>query len=60
LNKINDILRNYTSISLDEMDDVKLMNRVDEKYVFEYDQIYKILNELSTIYNVLEVKNTRY
>lgn len=59
MNKINDILRNYSSISLGEMDDVKLMNRVDEKYVFEFDQIYKILNELSPIYNVLEVKNTR-
>ena len=56
---IKNILAGYDSISLKEMDAVKLMNRVDTKYMFHIDQLSEILNELQNDFRVLEINKTR-
>jgi hypothetical protein len=56
---IKNILEGFESISLEEMDSVKLMNRVDTKYMFLIDQLPGILNDLQSGFRVLEVNSTR-
>lgn len=52
-------LENFSAISLEEMDRVVLQNRVDTKYVFEYNLLPTILNDISPYYAVLEIENRR-
>lgn len=56
---IADILEGFEPISLKEMDSVKLMNRVDTKYMFLINQLPGILNDLQPDFRVLEVNRTR-
>lgn len=58
-NELNQVLSLFTPISLKEMDRVKLLNRVDTKYVFDFSTLIKILPELSKFYAVLEIDNKR-
>lgn len=53
------ILQQFEPISLSEMDRVKLLNRVDTKYVFELSKLEQILNDVSPFYSVLELKAKR-
>jgi hypothetical protein len=53
------ILNTFSPISLEEMDDVKLQDRVDTKYVFAAKHLPSILRELSKEYRCLEVKGIR-
>jgi hypothetical protein len=59
MDHIKDILAGFEPISLEEMDSVKLMNRVDTKYMFLIDQLPGILNDLQPEFRVLEVNSTR-
>ncbi|MCB0397473.1 MAG: polyphosphate polymerase domain-containing protein [Flavobacteriales bacterium] len=59
MNRLPDILNSFEAISLEEMDRVKLMNRVDTKFVFPLYQLEDILQSLSPDYKVLEVNNNR-
>ena len=52
-------LSTYSPISLDEMDSVKLMNRVDTKYVCHEAQIPAILEAAKDDYRVQEVIGKR-
>ncbi len=52
-------LKIFEPISLSQMDDVKLMNRTDTKFVFKSELLPHILEELSGHYRVLEVANSR-
>lgn len=56
---IKEILVGFEPISLQEMDEVKLMNRVDTKYMFHNDQLPEILNELQSEFRVLEINQVR-
>ena len=60
LEKINQILNEYQPISLKEMDKVALLNRVDTKFVIDYDKLYSILNEVKNDYRVLTIKERRF
>jgi hypothetical protein len=53
------ILKDFSPVSLTEMDEVKLMNRTDTKFVLERDRFLSIFNVLSQDYKVLEVKGNR-
>jgi hypothetical protein len=46
-------LDSFETISLDEMDSVKLLDRVDSKFIFRRDQLPAILSELKPFYRVL-------
>lgn len=55
----NKILSDYTPISLSEMDEVKLLNRVDTKFVLSLSQFNDLLRSISNDYRVLEIDGKR-
>lgn len=59
LEEIDDILENFDPIYLEEMDQVKLMNRVDTKFAIAAGEFPKLLKQLEADYFSLEIKGTR-
>ena len=59
LNKIKEVLFQFESITLKEMENVKLMNRTDTKFVFHIEKFPSILEALKSDYKVLEIMNNR-
>ncbi len=59
MSSIVEILSNYESVGLKEIDSVKLMNRVDTKYVFSKTHLPSVLKELINDYYVLEIETKR-
>lgn len=57
--QIDKLLNIFDPIDLSRMDRVKLMNRVDTKFAFNFDFLLKILPLLKENYFLLEVENTR-
>ncbi|MEN9304055.1 MAG: hypothetical protein RL264_2484 [Bacteroidota bacterium] len=57
--RIDELLNTFDPIDLSRMDRVKLMNRVDTKFAFNFDFLLKILPLLKENYFLLEVENTR-
>ena len=49
------IITDFSPISLDEMDDVKLMNRTDTKFAFKASKMPLLLKELMPFYKVLTI-----
>lgn len=63
MDHLNTILQTFSSISLTEMDSVKLMNRSDTKFIFRRELLPDILELVKEDYFVLEVegiRNSRY
>jgi hypothetical protein len=56
---IENILRSFESISLDEMDNVKLMDRIDTKFVYPVERVPEILSDAKEFYRILEIENKR-
>ncbi|NVK64219.1 MAG: polyphosphate polymerase domain-containing protein [Flavobacteriales bacterium] len=52
---VQQLLASFSKIGLGEMDNVKLMNRVDTKFVLTTDQFYEVLPKLSEHYDVVEI-----
>ncbi|HET6244341.1 MAG: polyphosphate polymerase domain-containing protein [Bacteroidetes bacterium] len=52
-------LKDFRSLNLNEMDNVKLMNRTDIKFVFHLDKLKIVLQNLKENYKVLEIMNNR-
>jgi hypothetical protein len=48
-------LNKFETITLSEMDDVKLMSRTDTKFVFNFSRIPEFLEKLSQFYRVLSI-----
>jgi len=59
LNTIENILNHYESISLNDTDKVRLMNRIDTKYIFNASTLPLILESIKDSFFVLEIKNKR-
>ena len=57
--RIYSILKSFNGLSLDELDSVKLQNRVDSKFVFKEEDLNIILGEASKFYNVLDLGGIR-
>ena len=55
MTNLSNIVSNFTSISLDEMDGVKLMNRTDTKFAFKATKLPFLLNNMQSFYRVLEI-----
>lgn len=55
--EIHKLLDSFTRIGLNEMDEVKLMNRVETKYVFSSGKLLDLLIQLSGSYKVLSIDN---
>lgn len=56
---ITTLLNNFIPIGLDKLETVKLLDRVDTKYVFKRTRLPEILNNLVDHYYILEVNNQR-
>jgi len=56
---INNILKTYHSLSLENAERVKLMNRIDTKYIITIDDVFSLLNALRQNYHVLEISSQR-
>lgn len=59
MSEIKDILNTFDSITLSEMDSVKLMDRTDTKFVFNSVELSSILSQLTADYKILEINNAR-
>lgn len=59
LDKIPEILARYTPITLEEMDSVRLMNRMDTKFILNKSDLLALLNEVTSDYRILEVNGER-
>lgn len=59
MNRVNEILSKFAPISLNEMDSVALMNRVDTKFLASKPTVETVLEELSSSYRILEIKGNR-
>ena len=55
LTKISKITSNFSPITLDQMDDVKLMSRTDTKFAFEVSKLFDLMQRMLPFYRVLEI-----
>jgi hypothetical protein len=56
---IDGLVSQFEGITLEEMDRVKLMNRVDTKFAFSHVDFVLFLPELISNYSILEIEGTR-
>lgn len=59
MHSLDSILNKFSTITLAEMDHVKLMDRTDTKYVFNKIQLLPILSELIDHYRILEINDNK-
>ncbi len=59
MNSILQLTKIFDPITLEEMDGVKLMNRIDTKFAFSVTELVKLLPHLTENYRILEIKDTR-
>jgi len=52
------LLKDLQTISLDELDKVKLLDRKDTKFVFNQNQLPSILEKIKPYYRILEINNS--
>lgn len=52
---LNTTLSNFVPISLEEMDHVKLLDRIDTKFIIHEDQLTSYLLEINSKYNLLAI-----
>jgi hypothetical protein len=58
LDQLDSSLHEFEEISLESMDNVRLLNRFDSKYCLRANQLQNILEEISTDYYVLKIGGT--
>ena len=56
---LTDILSTFAPISLEQMSEVKLMNRIDRKFVTTTDRLYKLLQMARQDYYIQEINGER-
>lgn len=54
--KINSALQAFKTVDLDQLNALRLMNRVDRKFVFPLDKLPELLSRVYQHYQVLEIK----
>ena len=59
MNTVKDILYSFDSITLEEMDSVKLLDRIDKKFTFRIEKLSAILEDVKNDYKVLDVNGIR-
>jgi len=57
LSSLSQIIGSFSPISLNEMDDVKLMNRTDTKFAFKLEKLPLILEKMQPFYRVLSIND---
>ncbi len=59
MKKIESILSTFNPVSLEEIDEVKLMNRIDRKYWFHISKLNELLEKVTPFYDILEINGKR-
>lgn len=59
LNHLKSILAEFDCVSLEEINEVKLMNRIDRKYWFHVTRLHEFLESTLPYYNILEINGER-
>ncbi len=59
MDSVYSVLNTFDPISLEQMEPVKLMDRIDKKYTLHINQLPEVLREISKDYFVLDIKNKR-
>lgn len=59
MKNLNTILEKYNSVSLEEIDEVKLMSRIDRKFWFHVSKLIPLLESALDHYDVLEINEQR-
>ena len=59
LTRSTETINSFDSLTLEELDKVKLLNRVDSKYVIHIKDFPMILGEIQSDYKVLEIESKR-
>lgn len=59
MQQILQILNTFESVSLQDLDAVKLQNRIDTKYMLTIQELEKVLHEIQKNQKVLEIDDTR-
>ena len=59
MNEIKNIVANFSSVSLDEINEVKLMSRIDRKYWFHISKLLPLLESALEFYDILEINDQR-
>jgi hypothetical protein len=59
LKDINHIISKFAPVSLHEIDEVKLMSRIDRKYWFHLSKLEQILEQILPEYQILEIEGQR-
>jgi len=59
LKDISNILSKFLPVSLEEIDEVKLMSRIDRKYWFHVSKLEQLLELTLPYYNILEINGQR-
>jgi len=57
--QVSDMLNQFSPITLEEMDGVKLMDRTDTKFTFNINKLPTILEEAKEFYKILSVEGNR-
>ncbi len=57
--KVEETLNTFQPLTLKELDNVQMLNRVDTKFVFHINQFCEILEEIKENYLVLEIDGKR-
>ncbi|MFM2284848.1 MAG: hypothetical protein RLZZ543_345 [Bacteroidota bacterium] len=60
ISKIDNLLNQFQPASLADMERLKLLNRVDQKYIFRLNELASILEEVSPFYTILSVNDKRH
>lgn len=60
MKSISEIIKQFEPINLEEMDEVRLLDRVDIKYMFNINQLAEILALSMPFYRVLTISGLRY
>ncbi len=59
MDEVNRILNEFEPITLKEMDSVKLMDRTDTKFVFKFELLPELLNQIKNDYKILDVNGNK-
>ena len=59
ISEITNILNSFAAVSLEGMDNVRLMDRIDTKFVLPAQQILDLLELMTEKYRVLEINGHR-
>lgn len=56
--EFNQSLLAFSQIGLEEMNEARLMNRLDSKYLLTIDQLQRLIEPMSGTYSILEINNS--